>query len=219
MPADDPRPPKTFADSIDLFGQHASPRILIAATALSLVVRLTLGDWSVFDLLIVSALVTIWPLQEWLIHVLLLHWKPVRFAGVTLDPLVARKHREHHADPRHIPLVFIPVHTYWLSGPALLAAWLLAMPTAALAWTGLVAYFALALHYEWSHYVAHVPWTPRLYKQISRSHNLHHFKSERHWFGVSMVLADHLLGTRANPKTLPTSPTTRTLGVEARPCP
>ncbi|WP_278257840.1 hypothetical protein [Nocardioides convexus] len=48
------------------------------------------------------------PVVEWLVHVFILHWKPRRVGPLTLDPLLARKHRLHHADPRAIPLVFIP---------------------------------------------------------------------------------------------------------------
>jgi hypothetical protein len=206
--------PRSFASSARVFARYTSPRILIVAAASTLVVRLALGGFTPWDLLIPTALLALWPIQEWLIHVVLLHWRPRRVLGVMIDPLVSRKHREHHLQPRHIPLLFIPVHTWWLSGPAVLAAWLLTMPTLELAWTGIAAYFALALHYEWSHFVAHVPWTPRLYRRISRSHNLHHYKSEKHWFGVSMLAGDRLLGTRADPRTLPTSATVRTLGVE-----
>lgn len=207
-------PPRTFAAATRLFLRFTSPRILILAAAAALTVRLALPGASAWDLVVVAGIVALWPILEWLIHVLLLHWKPRRLLGVTLDPLVARKHREHHRDPRHLPLVFIPVPAYLLVLPGLPLAWILAMPTPQLAWTGLAAFFAMALHYEWSHYVAHVPWNPRLYRRISKSHNLHHHKSERHWFGVSMLMADRLLGTRADPKSLPTSATVKTLGIE-----
>ena len=49
-------------------------------------------------------------------------------AGVTVDSLLARKHREHHADPRDLPLVFIPWQALvWLL-PAYVALALLAFP-------------------------------------------------------------------------------------------
>ena len=43
-----------------------------------------------------------------MIHVGILHWRPRRVGPVAIDSLLARKHREHHADPRDLPLVFIP---------------------------------------------------------------------------------------------------------------
>ena len=65
----------------------------------------------------------LFPLVEWLIHVFILHWRPRRIAGVEVDSLLARDHRRHHADPRDVPLVFIP----WR---ALL--WVVALPGLAL---------------------------------------------------------------------------------------
>ena len=66
---------------------------------------------------------SLFPVVEWLIHVFILHWRPRRVAGVEVDTLLARDHRRHHADPRDVPLVFIP----WR---ALL--WVVALPGLAL---------------------------------------------------------------------------------------
>ena len=49
----------------------------------------------------------------------------------TVDPLLARKHREHHADPRDIPLVFIPWQALvWLIPAYVVVAWLALPPPA-----------------------------------------------------------------------------------------
>ena len=44
---------------------------------------------------------------------------------------------------------------------------------------------------------------------------LHHFKSEHYWFGVTNPVGDLVLRTYPDQAGVPTSPTARTLGVEA----
>ncbi len=69
---------------------------------------IVLGDWQITDALVPAVMLAVFPFLEWVIHVCILHWRPRRVGGVTVDPLLARKHREHHVDPRDIPLIFIP---------------------------------------------------------------------------------------------------------------
>ena len=51
------------------------------------------------------------------------------------------------------------------------------------------------LHYEWTHYVAHIPYQPRTAwgRYIKRYHLRHHFISEKVWFGVSNPAFDYPL--------------------------
>ena len=49
------------------------------------------------------------PVIEWVIHVGILHWRPRRVGPVRVDSLLARKHREHHADPRDLAAGLHPV--------------------------------------------------------------------------------------------------------------
>jgi sterol desaturase/sphingolipid hydroxylase (fatty acid hydroxylase superfamily) len=51
------------------------------------------------------------------------------------------------------------------------------------------------LHYEWVHYVAHIPYQPQTRLWIKQYHLRHHFISEKHWFGVSTPSLDGLFGT------------------------
>ncbi len=72
------------------------------------------------------------------------------------------------------------------------------------------------LRYEWSHFLIHTPYVPktRWYRGIWRNHRLHHFKHEGYWMGVTSNLGDRVLGTNPDQRTVPKSPTARTLGVE-----
>lgn len=199
------------------FWRYGSPRILLTLTTLALAARLALGDYGWTDLGIVLGLLAWWPFQEWLIHTFILHFKPVPLFGRTFDLLNAKKHRAHHRDPWRIPILFVPLHTYLYAVPLQLLLWFGLAPTRPLAVTGLLAFFALSLHYEWSHYIVHTRVKPKTwyYQRLWRNHRLHHCKNERYWMGVSMLLGDHVLGTAKAPGDVPTSETCRTLGVES----
>jgi hypothetical protein len=198
-----------------VFARHASARILCAALAAALAARLWVGGFGARDLVPLAALALLWPLQEWLIHVFVLHWKPRRVLGRTLDFAVPRKHRAHHAEPTALPLVFIPLHSYLYTLPGVAALWWLATPDAALALTGIAGHLALSLHYEWVHFLVHTRWRPRWrpYQVLWRNHRLHHYKNEHYWFGVTRLSADRWLGTQPARDAVPTSATCRTLGV------
>jgi hypothetical protein len=207
--------PRTPREALPVFLRHPSPQILIAALALALGLRVAAGGWSRLDLVPPALLLAIWPLQEWLIHVVILHWKPRRVLGVTLDFRVPRKHRAHHAEPTNLELAFVPLHSYVYSLPLLVLFAFALAPTTPLALTGIAAYLALSLHYEWVHFLVHTRWIPRTraYRVLWLNHRLHHYKNEHYWFGVTRRRADQFLGTQPERDAVATSPTCRTLGV------
>jgi len=206
--------PRTLAAALPVFLRHGSPRVLIAALAVAVPARLALGEWSLGDLVALAALVLYWPIQEWLIHVFILHFEPRQVFGRTLDFRVPRKHRAHHRQPWNLDILFIPMQSFLYALPALIGLWLLLAPTLPIALTGIAAHLALALHYEWVHYLVHTRVVPRtaLYQRLWRNHRLHHFKNEHYWFGVTMLSGDRLLRTAPAAKDVATSPTARTLG-------
>ena len=212
-------PPAALPDRLGgvlrLFSRQASPRLLAAALAGALALRLALGAFSPWDLVVVAGILAFWPLQEWLIHVFVLHAEPGRGLA-RIDPRTPRLHRAHHLDPWRPELIFIPGHTFVYTLPLLLGIYRVLLPTWPLAFTGVATHLALALHYEWVHLLVHTRYRPRtaLYRRLWRNHRLHHFKSERLWFGVTMLGGDRLLGTAADPAAVATSSTCRTLGRE-----
>jgi len=211
--------PATLREALPYFLRHASPRLLLAALSIALAARVAAGGGSAWDAAPVVGLLLVWPIQEWLIHVFVLHRRPTRWRGRTIDFRVPRKHRAHHADPWRLDLVFIPFHSFAYSLPILVALWLLAAPTLPLALTGICAHLALSLHYEWVHYLCHTRVSPRLayYQRLVKNHRRHHFKNEHYWYGVTMLGGDRLLGTAPEPGAVPTSPTARSLaGVQPR---
>ncbi|MCC7384515.1 MAG: sterol desaturase family protein [Deltaproteobacteria bacterium] len=206
--------PATLAGAWETFFDYWSPRWMAIFASFFVGLRLALGAYSTWDLAIIAAVLVSWPLQEWLIHVFILHFEPKRIGRFTIDLRVAKKHREHHRDPWRLDNLFIPTHIHPFAVPAQLLFWWLVTPTLPLAITGVAIYFVLSLHYEWVHYLVHVRYRPRSrwYGRLWRNHRLHHFMNEHYWFGVSMLSGDHLLRTAPDRGEVEPSPTCRTLG-------
>lgn len=204
----------SLAEAGRVFFRYGSPRTLTVGLTLLLAARLWAGGWSVWDPVILLAYLAWQPFQEWLIHVYVLHFRPRRFLGLTLDFSLARKHRRHHVDPWNVPELFIPLGTIAFSFlfHATLFGALLPLPQAL---TGLVVLTGTGLTYEWIHYLTHTAYRPKsaMYRKVWQYHRLHHFKNEKYWMGVTMHLGDKVLGTLPEPRSVETSPTARTLGL------
>lgn len=215
--ADERTPRRTaysLREAVRDFWAHPSPWVLSIAFVVTWTARGMVGDWRWTDALVPVLLVASFPIVEWVIHVAILHWKPRRVAGLTIDSLLAREHRAHHSDPRDLPLVFIPWPTYLWLVPGLVAIALLAFPRLGLGLTWLAATVTLGLVYEWTHYLIHSDYRPRsrAYKAVWRNHRLHHYKNEHYWFSVtSSGTSDRLFGTYPDPAGVATSRTAKNL--------
>lgn len=205
--------PATAGHALTVFFSQPSPLILATLTSLFAGLRLYQGNFSWVDAVAPVIIFAFWPLLEWLIHVFMLHYKPVTLFGRKIDFLLPQTHREHHAAPWKLERVFIPLHVFPLVAPLLIVGAYLILPTAEIATGALAIYFLLALNYEFSHYLAHIRWCPpsEYYRRRVRLHRFHHFKNENLWWGVSMGLADVVLGTAPDPESAPRSNTTGNL--------
>jgi hypothetical protein len=213
------RPGATLSETGRAFWGYRSPWMIGGFLVVTVAARVWVGEWAWSDLLAPVVFLAVFPVVEWLIHVFVLHWRPRRIAGVEVDSLLARDHRRHHADPRDVPLVFIP----WRA-----LVWVIAIPGVALPLgvggllgaslsarlSFVVTLAAVLFVYEWTHYVIHSDYKPRTraYKAIWRNHRLHHYKNEHYWFSVTTSgTSDRLFGTCPDPATVPTSPTAKDL--------
>jgi hypothetical protein len=206
----------TLRTELRTFARHPSPRFIAAVLAVVVAGRVIVGGWAWADLLVAAVILGLEPFTEWVIHVFVLHAKPKRVLGRDVDLFVARKHRRHHADPRDVDLVFVPMQVIGPGLIAVVALVVLLAPDRGLGLTGLVTGVGMLLTYEWTHYLIHTRYRPRsrYYRSIHRAHRLHHFRNERYWFGVTINVGDHVLGTFPAKDAVPVSPTARTLGVE-----
>lgn len=209
--------PDRLGPALAVFLRQPSVRLLFAIVLAALGVRVALGAWSLWDLAVALGWLAFWPLQEWLIHVFILHYRPLTLFGRTLDFKVPKLHRAHHQDPWRLDLVFIPIHVFAFVPFVVGALVLLAPAPPQLVATGAVAYFALSLHYEWVHFMIHTRYRPRLayYQRLARNHLLHHFRNEHYWYGVTMLQADGWLRTAPEPAAVPKSPTCLSLTPQA----
>lgn len=206
----------TLTEEARFFWSHHNAKLIGIGLAMTLAIRLALGAWSRWDALVVAVMIALEPFVEWMIHVFILHFKPRKVLGRDIDPLLSRKHRAHHSDPRKVEWIFVPMPVLTRSVPIILLIYVLVLPTVQLGLTASVTGLGILLTYEWTHYLIHSRYQPRsrLYRYIWRAHRLHHYKNENYWFGVTVHAADHVLGTFPAKDDVETSPTCRTLGVE-----
>ena len=209
----------TLGTTFREFLRHPSPWMILATLVTAATWRVLEGDWRLADLWAPVILVATFPVLEWVIHVFILHFKPVKVAGLKIDSELARDHRRHHADPRNIPLVFIPWRSLIavIAGEFAIAVW--AFPRLGQGLTFLFATATTGLIYEWSHYLIHSDYKPRTatYKAIWRNHRLHHYKNAHYWFTVTTTAtADRLFGTYPDPGEVKASATAKNLhGIDA----
>jgi len=204
----------TLGDAAREFLRHPTPWLLGVAFAASLIARIAVGDWQWSDAVLPLVVLAVFPFVEWIIHVVILHWRPRRIAGVKIDSLLARKHREHHVDPKIVRLIFIPLQSLFGALAAALVIGLVLIPRTGLGLTFMVTVFGIGVVYEWCHYLVHTDYKPKrwLYRRIYRNHRLHHFKNEHYWFGVTTPgTADRVLGTYPDAGSVTTSPTAKNL--------
>ena len=200
-----------------LFARCLNAQLIAGALAAAVVLRLVLGGWSWGDLVVAGVILGLEPFTEWVIHVTVLHLRPFTIRGRTFDPIVSRRHRRHHQDPKVLQYVLVPrgvvIRVLIFSAPFY---WLVT-PTFREAVTGMVVGYAMLLTYEWTHFLIHSTYTPRswYYRYIWRAHRLHHYKNEKYWFGVTVHVADHILRTFPQRDAVETSATARTLGIDA----
>ena len=204
----------TLSDAGREFWKHPSPWVIAPTLVAAVAARAVVGDWQTADVIVPLVMIAVFPFFEWVIHVFVLHWRPRRIGGLLVDPLLARKHREHHADPRTVPLIFIPWQSLLWVVLAVIAVALLAFPRLGLGLTFLAFLTVLGLGYEWCHYLIHSDYKPktRVYRAVWHHHRLHHFKNEHYWFGVTSNLGDVVLRTNPEQSAVAKSPTARALG-------
>lgn len=199
------------------WSRHASPRLILLFVLAAVALRSTLGAWQWMDLGMMVLGAAVWPFLEWFLHKYVLHVRPRKLFGRTIDPEFARRHRAHHREPWRPELIVLPPYVHLTFGPVLLAVgWWLA-PHTALAMSALIGYGLAALNYEWTHFMVHTRIQPqnRYYQGLFRAHRMHHFRNENYWYGFTLTSVDRLLGTGPDPEATPRSEHCRDLGVDS----
>jgi 4-hydroxysphinganine ceramide fatty acyl 2-hydroxylase len=199
---------KKAAKMLLVFVRHGGVAALLLGMAAEALLWLfgvvALSPW----LILLGAL--LFYLSEYGMHRFAFHAPPLSWAR--LRKLQHRLHYDHHVEPSRLDLLFLPL---WFLVPNLaVAALLVALVFGSEAvGSALLGMMLAILHYEWVHYVAHIPYQPRtrLGRWIKQYHLRHHFISEKHWFGVSNPALDGVFGTLHGPGAAEKSSTTRKL--------
>ena len=209
-------PGLTLAGAARVFCGLPTALLLLTALLTSVMMRLRGGPVGWIDAAVVFGIAATQPLIEWAIHVYILHFRPRRIGPLRLDIHGAKYHRAHHRDPWDLRYVVIPLRTLFTSAGVVFTLGYVVLPSMDGVWTLGVVSSALALCYEWVHFLIHTSYRPRgaHMERLWRAHRWHHYKNERFWFGVSRVEADRWLKTSPDPADVPKSPTARTLGVD-----
>jgi sterol desaturase/sphingolipid hydroxylase (fatty acid hydroxylase superfamily) len=203
-----PHRPRGAREVLLVFFRHGGTALLaVGVVALTLAwlagaATLSLGE------IVLGAL--LFYVSEYLMHRFAFHAPPAPWAFAR--KLQHRLHYDHHAEPSRLDLLFLPV---WFLAPNLLGtAALVALILGVAAVPSVVLGVMLAmLHYEWVHYVAHVPYEPLtpFGRWIKQYHLRHHFISEKLWFGVSNPSFDVVFGTYGKAGDVERSATARNL--------
>jgi len=190
---------------------HSSPWGIGALVVGFAGVRGFLGPMQWSDLAVIGTVVALEPFMEWVVHSRILHAKPRRVLGRTLELSAAKGHRRHHQDPTNLDLVFVPVWVLIYLTPALSLASFGLLRPAHLAASFMATGCAGLLTYEWTHYLIHSTYRPRsrFFRRQWRHHRLHHYRNESYWFGVVTAVGDMVLGTCPKAADVPLSPTAR----------
>lgn len=212
----------TIAEVAKTFVSFGSPRVVIFFSAVFAALRLAVGGFGWFDLvLVVITAVLVGPV-EWVIHLGLLHAPEDSKRMTKYD--TGGGHREHHLDPQNVGWallswqdvsIFVFLLAGWSAVWALPLTWVVGAPLLGSFLTAQLLAVLGLLHYEWTHLLVHTRYRPktRYYKRLARNHRLHHYRSEYHWLGVTSNLGDRVLGTLPKNKSdVPLSETARTLG-------
>ncbi len=203
---------RTLPQAVRQFLGFTSPRILLTCLVVAVAIRLWVGDYVWVNLIPVVAVIAFQPFLEWILHVFVLHARPRQVAGRTVDTVVAREHRAHHADPRDLPLIFIPLRwcLYLVASVVIVGLLIPGWSDKSSFW---VAAFAMAVGYEWSHFLIHTDYKPksRAYRHLYTNHRLHHYRNENYWFGITNTLGDTVMRTAPDKKDVPVSPTAKNL--------
>lgn len=197
--ADAGRVPRTLGEVARAFFRYGSPRLLAAQLACAVLARPFLQAPGAVDAVVLVAVATYWPVQEWALHRWVLHAPPLRIAGRAHEIGPARGHRRHHEHPLDPQSTVLPAWMIALMIPLHAAFWFAIAPSGAVACTGIACLGAAALSYEWIHFFTHTAYRPRThwFREVKRRHLAHHFHDSARWFAFAVPAVDDWLGTGA----------------------
>lgn len=123
-------------------------------------------------------------------------------------------HYGHHEDPNKIELIFAPISSVIILFAALFGVAFLFTFTIAIASVFLLGVVIYYLHYEWMHLGHHIPGYKHIFSwnnRLKTAHQLHHYRNENYWWGITNSLGDRLFGTYKKHNEVTVSPTIKNI--------
>jgi hypothetical protein len=117
-------------------------------------------------------------------------------------------HYGHHEEPTDIPLIFAPILSVLILFSVMFGLALLFTFNIGIASTFLFGVIIYYLHYEWMHLGHHIPGYKHLFpwsNKLKTAHQLHHYRNENYWWGITNSIGDKVLGTYKDHKEVPMS--------------
>jgi len=107
-------------------------------------------------------------------------------------------HYGHHKDPNYISLIFAPLLSVVILFCVLFSITFLITFSLGFATVFLLGSVIYYLYYEWMHLGHHIPGYKHIFSwnnRLKRAHQLHHFRNENYWWGITSSFGDICLGT------------------------
>ena len=168
---------------IATFFRHGSNTVIAAAIVAAVIAFV----WGAMAFSLTGALIgaAVFFVTEYTTHRFCFHAQPSKIAWVL--KLQHRLHYDHHIDPPKLELLFLPL---WFVIPTVViyfGFYAAVTRNPALAFSLSFGSLCALCYYEWVHYVAHIPFTPKtpFGRYIKKYHLWHHFKNEHFWYGVT----------------------------------
>lgn len=148
--------------------------------------------------------------SEYVVHRGVFHF----FADKSAGKVLSRQHVEHHDRPDDLDYLFNDPRISVGIGTLYFLAYFGLTQNLGQAAALSLGNFVGLVYYEHVHFAAHRPgsrpWTPWS-RYMKKYHLWHHYKHERHWYGVTSPAFDLAFGSHARPGEVDRSPTVRTL--------
>jgi hypothetical protein len=107
-------------------------------------------------------------------------------------------HYGHHEDPNKINLIFAPILSVIILFISLFLLCLLVTFNLSISTVFLFGVIIYYLHYEWMHLGHHIPGYKHIFpwsNKLKTAHQLHHYRNENYWWGITNILGDIIFGT------------------------
>lgn len=189
--------PATHAEVVRFVMRKSGPQTLAGLIFSCLCIKLLIGRFDRYDVLLIGTLLSIRGLVEWVVHRYLLHAMPLPVLGFRLMTPAFAMHAEHHRNPQLLDGLLFKARSVLAFAVALGLLFVLLAGDVGRGITLLLSFLLMLLTYEYFHVLSHSAVVPRSrwLKFLLANHRQHHEGAPNRFLGVSSRLGDRLFET------------------------